>query len=314
MKRAVKVTRQARNVTTDVVREVEGVVPLENRREATPLQTTISQSAVAPPSTLVSAKIFEVVAPPPITSIKGALVPRILVGKRRRKVSIEVHQIDNDPNAKKKANGERNSYQECIVRILSPANKQIRDESAKKRREKRRLLRKDQVEDPNDPLVEEGDEEDDDDDASTVSHPAMMDSMTSNFAKPEGLFEGWEERYRFPLRYITIKGTLRTGVFVQITLGRNKQTRQLIFDTMDEAEEFRDYLAMELEREQERNDGKLKVVFHGHKPPEKKEITFLLEVVSGWDLPVGDLKSSDPYVIVSFLGQDIHKTAVIEKT
>eukprot|EP00523_Entomoneis_sp_CCMP467_P008491 CAMPEP_0168738488 /NCGR_PEP_ID=MMETSP0724-20121128/10959_1 /TAXON_ID=265536 /ORGANISM="Amphiprora sp., Strain CCMP467" /LENGTH=1081 /DNA_ID=CAMNT_0008785833 /DNA_START=7 /DNA_END=3252 /DNA_ORIENTATION=+ len=253
--------------------------------------TRLAQSTEpAPKSDLVSFKIWEVVAPPPITSLKGALVPRVFVSRRRRKVSIEVHRIAS-------AGHQGGSYEECIVRVLNP-NQKVREEQNKKRRNKK---------------DEELLDQDIADDESTVAHPEMMDANTRNFAAPDGL-DGWEEKYRFPIRYITVKGTNRTGIFVQITLGRMKQTRQLIFDSMAEAEEFRNVLEKEIRNEKDRNDAKLNVVFHGKSPPEADDITFLVEIVSGWDLPVGDLSTSDPYVIASFDGNDVHKTQVIEKT
>ena len=283
-------------------------------------------SGNAPSSTLVSSRVWEVEAPAPVSSLKvrfvygillcrlqrvvslmfsleilifssqqGALIPRALTGRRRRKVSIEVHQIDS------KASGHKGTYEECIVRLLTPAKK-----AKSKHFRSHRHDHHHNKENGNDNY------EDYDDDDSTVAPVDSKDLTSSNFASPE--FFGWHEKYRMPLRNITIKGTNRTRVFVQVTLGRLKQTRQLIFDTMEQAEDFRKVLSDHLDLENDRNREKLKVLFDGKPPPEKTEITFLVEILSGWDLPVGDLKTSDPYVVCSFNGKDVHRTQHINNT
>lgn len=42
-----------------------------------------------------------------------------------------------------------------------------------------------------------------------------------------------------------------------------------------------------------------------------EEINLLVEIVSANDLPIGDITSSDPYVIVFMNGKELHRTAVI---
>ncbi|KAL7573033.1 hypothetical protein ACA910_018725 [Epithemia clementina (nom. ined.)] len=267
---------------------------LRYRQESAPVLTALTKAHArdsvshgAPTSTLVSTRVWEVEAPPPVSSLKGALVPRVLTGRRRRKLSVEIHRIDSNHG------GHKTSYEECIVRLLTPERKH----------KSRRGRRHDDHDDHDD---------DDDDDQSTVAPIESKDLQSSNYVSPD--FLGWNEKYRMPLRNIAVKGTSRTGVFVQVTLGRMKQTRQLIFDTMEAAEDFRRVLGEELDRENQRNQQKLRVVFDGKSPPEKDEVTFLIEILSGWDLPIGDLKKSDPYVVCTFNGRDIHKTLHISNT
>ena len=44
------------------------------------------------------------------------------------------------------------------------------------------------------------------------------------------------------------------------------------------------------------------------------EINLLIEIVSATDLPIADIVSTDPYVVVYLGNQKIHKTGFISKT
>ena len=222
-------------------------------------------------------------------------MPRVLSSHRRRKVSVEVHRVH--------AHGHEGSFEECIVRLLNPVKR--------RKGESRRLASK-RYHDDRHNNGRDGHEDDDDDDESTIAPFDASYQESSNYATPE--YTGWIEKYRIPIRHVVIKGTSRTGVFVQVTLGRVKQTRQFIFDTIAEADEFRNVFEEELDRENERNEQKLNVVFDGRPPPVDDEVTFLVEILSGWDLPVGDLMSSDPYVVCTFNKRDVHKTKHISST
>lgn len=69
----------------------------------------------------LSSLTWDVFGPPPKDSVRGKLVPTTLSRyQTRRKVSIEVHQLENvherlaDDGGD--GNGEGNFYQECVVR------------------------------------------------------------------------------------------------------------------------------------------------------------------------------------------------------
>ena len=45
-----------------------------------------------------------------------------------------------------------------------------------------------------------------------------------------------------------------------------------------------------------------------------RNINILIEIVSAVDLPAGDINSSDPYVVIKFNGETVHKTKRILNT
>lgn len=71
---------------------------------------------------LVSAMSWEFFSPPPLNSVSGKIVPRVLNRyKHRRLLSIEVHQVtphidDSSDDKKKGTTVATHSYEECIVR------------------------------------------------------------------------------------------------------------------------------------------------------------------------------------------------------
>lgn len=48
-------------------------------------------------------------------------------------------------------------------------------------------------------------------------------------------------------------------------------------------------------------------------PNDDENINLLVEIVGATDLPVADISSTDPYVVVRMGGKDIHRTGVISK-
>ncbi len=45
-----------------------------------------------------------------------------------------------------------------------------------------------------------------------------------------------------------------------------------------------------------------------------ENIKILVDIVAAYDLPVGDLRSSDPYVLVRMGSREIHRTKYLSKT
>jgi hypothetical protein len=125
---------------------------------------------------------------------------------------------------------------------------------------------------------------------------------------------GWKLKWRFPITALTIKGYHRTVVIVKIWLGETMQLRELIFDSVGEAEDFRH----ELERQQELDVFRKEMRLHAQVGENfvigKEQITFLVEIVSARNLPVGGANSSHPFVKCSFNGSIIHQTKHIPKT
>lgn len=251
---------------------------------------------------------------------QGALVPKALASKRLRKISIEVHRVTGAVAKSKENNNSDMSYEECLVRFLQPSNKEVSKAAKKAHKEGKNQ--------PHPHRSTEG--------SVSVLSPgygggsvggqdetSVLDGAIPNeyrgggtkadyFAEPD-FDKGWDTKYKFPISCMSIKGTSKAGVFLNIELGPIKQTRQLIFKSKEEAEDFCSVVEHELKLEKERGEAKLRVAFAGKALP-KEEVTFLLEIVSAWNLPAGDLFSSDPYVMVMSGGKEIHRTKYLAKT
>jgi len=230
--------------------------------------------------------------------------------RRRRKLSVEVHRVKAPTSSvvgQSSKKGNLLSYEECIVRVLDPDTPEERRSANKRAKERRRQVGSGQVS-----SVASVASADSDDDESTVVPMEFLDHGSQHFALPE-YDKGWKAKYRFPIRHLTIKGTHRTGVIVNIDLGKVKQTRELIFDTLDEAEDFRNVVNQELSLEKQRAETKLKAALSGRTVP-SGDITFLVEIVSAWNIEKGDIFSSDPYVICMLDGKEVHRTKHVAKT
>ena len=127
-------------------------------------------------------------------------------------------------------------------------------------------------------------------------------------------FDGWKPKYRFPCTSITIKSQHKKSVYVLIQVQKIKQERELIFDTMDDAQTFCDVLQKERQNEIGRADARLHASLGDIQLPPFETVTLLVEICSGWNLPIGDYTSSDPYVVCMLGREEVHKTDHISKT
>jgi hypothetical protein len=93
-----------------------------------------------------------------------------------------------------------------------------------------------------------------------------------------------------------------------------KQEREILFDTIEDAALFVKEVEKQKRLESERQQGRLKAALGDIKLPKFEKITFLFEIVSGYDLPIGDFTSSDPFVIAMLGHQEVHRTQHLEKT
>jgi hypothetical protein len=261
-------------------------------------------------SDLVSARQWEVFSPPPLNSFRGSVIPKALTKRRRRrKVSIEVHRIlvedgqQQQPlqHSNQQQHNQQRSYEECIIRVLNPpAPSSPRSPSGAGGGGARRKLTED------DPMS-------DDDDASTTT--GVSPEYLSQGQYVTANYEGWKLKWRFPVNAMTIKGWHRSKVIVQIRLGSAKvQLRELIFDSVSDAEQFRKELGAQHALEDRRRQMRLEAQLGGQHLEENESITFLVEIASGWNLPVGDVTTSDPFVKCTFNGTTVHETKHISKT
>ena len=106
------------------------------------------------------------------------------------------------------------------------------------------------------------------------------------------------------------------SVVIHTKLGELEQTREIIFETAAEAASFCTEVEEHLRVEEIRSKKRLEAALSGMNVNVNavEKINFLIEVVSGSDLPAADLMSSDPMVTVMFDGREIHKTKFISST
>ena len=143
-----------------------------------------------------------------------------------------------------------------------------------------------------------------------------------NTIAPDGLiddiggkaFDGWEAKYRIPCQQCTIKNHQKKSVFVLVEVEHLKQEREIIFDTLEEAQEFVTLLEKERKLEETRGEARLQAALGDIKLPPSESITLLIEIVSGWDLPIGDFTTSDPYVMCMLGRKEVHRTKPILST
>lgn len=127
-------------------------------------------------------------------------------------------------------------------------------------------------------------------------------------------YSGWKVKYRLPIECVSVKRVHRKTVDVVIQHRAIKQTRDIIFHTEDEAHEFVQLLDVQKQAGERRASAKLQGALKGMKVDKGEEMTLLIEIVSGWDLPAADLTSSDPYVVCFMRGIEVHRTKHIPKT
>lgn len=206
--------------------------------------------------------------------------------------------------------------EECIVRVFDPATEHER-KAAQQRAKLRRQLPDSptNVSSLNITAGTKDTEFDFDEDASTVGVPQeFIEHPTPSRYTLANYDAGWKAKYRFPIRAISIKGTHKTGVLLQIEVGKEKQVRELIFDSLSDAEDFESTIRNEHENETERAKAKIAAVVGSSSFSPDEQLTFLVEIVSAWNIPAGDFFSSDPYVVCSVGGKEKHRTKHISKT
>jgi hypothetical protein len=147
----------------------------------------------------------------------------------------------------------------------------------------------------------------DDDESTAGAVSALADTGGQDF-------DGWTARYRIACRDITIKHHSKKTVFVIVQIQKLRQERELLFDTVEEAQAFCDTLKTERKKEAGRLEVRLKASLGGVKLPPMETITLLVEIVSAWDIPVGDFSTSDPYVVALLGRKEVHRTQVLDNT
>lgn len=138
----------------------------------------------------------------------------------------------------------------------------------------------------------------------------------------------WVEYRKFDLDDIEPESVLLTKTSVEMQVGRGNSTevREIKFSTELEAQDFYHGLQQLLQIETDRATLKMKE-FQEQSTERtvnrteivsttivQEDVNLLVEIVSATDLPIADLTSSDPYVIVWLGKTEIHRTQCISKT
>lgn len=159
----------------------------------------------------------------------------------------------------------------------------------------------------------------DDDDDSSVN----TSSEATNFLKKTGNviadtggkhFDGWKPKYRIPCSAITVESQHKTSVHVLVRVQNVKQEREFLFDTVEDANTFCATLDEERQIEKVRAKTRLDSALGDIKLAPFERLSLLFEIVSGWDLPIGDMTTSDPYIVCILGHREVHRTKHISST
>jgi hypothetical protein len=127
-------------------------------------------------------------------------------------------------------------------------------------------------------------------------------------------YYGWKPRYSIPVDALYIRQHHKKTANILISYNKVKQERDVIFDTLEDSKKFVQEIERQKRLETERQEGRLKAALGDIVLPKQETVTWLFEIVSGFDLPIGDFKTSDPYVVCMLGNQEVHRTKHIEKS
>lgn len=157
-------------------------------------------------------------------------------------------------------------------------------------------------------------DEDDDDDASVGDN--TLESASANQLADHGgkHFDGWKPKYSIPISGLFIRQQQKKTVHLLISIENVKQERDILFDTVDDAQAFCREVEEQKNLEAERQEDRLQFSLGDIKLPKFENLALLFEIVSGYDLPIGDFTTSDPYVVAMLGHQMVHRTKHISNT
>ena len=153
----------------------------------------------------------------------------------------------------------------------------------------------------------------------TSGAPDNDDSTFAGFNDTDELpaissYEGWKAKYKLPLVSVQVKSVNKRDVVICVEHRDLQQTRHVYFDLESDAQQFVQLLDKEKQEQERRNNIKMKKNLGDIKLTPGENITFLVEIVSGTNLPAADLTTSDPYVQCYLNGVERHKTKSISNT
>jgi len=224
---------------------------------------------------------------PPNNSLKGTIVPEIM-SYRRRRISVEVYKKSNSfniTNDGKDDDGDSGFYEACYFIMMNKVSQQ------------------------------KGRNEENGDGTSISNFNRDEYSICRQSSVMQSSFDGWEIRYKFPLKSISIENKKRNSATFGFQHQGKVHQRKIKFDTEDEMKECTQHITDLLKEETSRLNAKYETSIEGLQKSvmSREVITFLVEIVGGIELPAGDIKSSDPYVVCYYDGAKVHKTKHISK-
>jgi hypothetical protein len=152
--------------------------------------------------------------------------------------------------------------------------------------------------------------DDEEDGENSVFTPVEL--LSTDLPLPE-LRGTWRPKYKIPMRSLTVLNTSHASVYVHFDKDGLKQKRELTFASSRDANEFVAAFKREQARESKRQDAKLKASLGDIQLKRGEQLDLLIEIVSGWNLPIADLSSSDPFVICTINGSEVHRTKYVPK-
>ena len=304
---------------------------------SSPLTASVSNNG-AESTTVKDVHTFEVTCPLPLTKGGGKLnLPTQLTPiNRRRRVSIEIHEIAlaqsvAQANAKDTAiaadgDSSNNVSEIAYVRIME-RHKKINPAAVVKENilnPLTQMLLPDTKKDISKETVnfftgarrkdDEGDDDDEDEDKEDE------DSVLQSFKDQSSAInedEGWQNKYKIPLKMFHVVNHHKKSNAVVVSFKfKNRSTqREFIFDTDTQATEFRRIVQVNQNLMVTRAKARLDNALQGIQLVKGEQLTFLIDICSGMDLPSCDIgKQSDPFVNVYFEGKKIHQTSFVSNT
>jgi len=270
-----------------------------------------------------SSQIFEITYPVALNSKKDKYLPaKITPSNRRRRVSVEVHkvlpQFEQDGDANEVSSSIISPRRSSVFGTLSTRNLQdTEEENAPEICYVKILMntaanpiqslfhRKYKKTNDNSPQAgqQNGNVTNFDDLASINSFMETNHGMEMVY----GLGD-WIDRYKVPLKRFKIEDQRKRTVIVSFLFRGLNLRREFIFDTNEDATRFCQVIEKEKQLLGCRAQARLEAALGDIKLKKGEKLSLLFDIVSATNLP---LKDPNPYVVVRFHGNQIHKTDYI---
>lgn len=158
----------------------------------------------------------------------------------------------------------------------------------------------------------------DDDGKSVASSASLFDKNRTSPRSLKDLISrspNWIETECLSLDDVAVnKRVQNICIITTMREGKKNKTREVIFSNEREAKAFDKLIRKQKKEVAHLLRKRLADVLGNSNISPMENIKILVEIVAAYDLPVGDLKSSDPYVLVRMGSREIHRTKHLSKT